>query len=80
MATQSFTLTGDPADIAELGLLNAQFYGYQETIDGEPNPETRQEFLRKKIRDQFIMQANLQKKLNARVAAEENIEPLGDIT
>lgn len=65
MATISLTFNGTVAALTELVDLNAQVYGYQETVDGQPNPEPKLEFVRKAIKDELLEQARSQKRKNA---------------
>lgn len=78
MATRTLTFTGTNAALDRVIDLNAQYYGYQPTINGEANPESKEEFLRKVIRGLLISRANLQERDNAVAALV--VPPVNGIT
>lgn len=80
MATISLTYTGTTAALTRAVNLNAQHYGYQEVIDGLPNPESKQEFLRKELLKILLQQANDQEKKNAYDAAVALVLPVNGVT
>lgn len=80
MATLTLTYTGTAAALTRGIELNAQYYGYQETIDGQPNPESKQDFVRKEILKTLLYQAREQEKKNAYDAALASITPVNGIT
>lgn len=65
MATKSLIFTGTAGALTKVLDLNAQYYGYQDTIDGSPNPESKDEFVRKHIRQLLLSNANEQERRNA---------------
>lgn len=80
MATISLTYTGTAAALTRVVELNAQYYGYEETIDGQPNPESKQEFVRKQLLKMLTRQANEQEKKNAYEASLASVVPVNGIT
>lgn len=80
MATISLTYTGTNATLTRAVDLNAQFYGYQETVNGQPNPESKQEFVRKTLLKVLLGQANEQEKKNSFQEALESITPVNGVT
>jgi hypothetical protein len=46
MASISLTYTGTPADLTNIVTNAAYALGYQDTINGQANPQSKQEFVR----------------------------------
>lgn len=56
MPTLTFTFDTGSQAIGDIVDAVCQLYGYQDTIDGLPNPQTRAQFAREQVR-QFIISA-----------------------
>lgn len=80
MATISLTYTGTAAALTRAVELNAQYYGYQGIVDGQPNPDNKQEFVRKELLRILLTQANEQERKNASDAAVASVVPVNGVT
>lgn len=65
----AFQLNTGSLTAGEVVRLVTTYLGYQETIDGEPNPQSRAQFARQKIAEQVAEWARTQRKHEAREAA-----------
>lgn len=81
MATISITFTGTNADLTAFSSSLADAYGYRPNLaDGSANPESRQAFVVRRIKEEARSLAMTAKKHNAEQAARDAIAADDGIT
>lgn len=73
MAT--LTLTYDTGNVTLATIMNAfaEEYGYQDTINGQPNPESKADFARRIVRQYIVSVIRANNLRHARAAADASV-------
>lgn len=78
MATLTLTYETGSVTLTDLNNMLALEWGYQETINGQPNPESKANFNRRQVR-RMIQEAYLrQRRIQAEVAATNGLPSVPD--